>query len=92
MSPLKIASCLLVYNVPHPTVTWNLLPTGLQWALEICQQETLLYHLGQLYVKYNWQTWYPLFRLQKNSPPTEIKKEDESCILDQLDLGEISTW
>ena len=28
----------------------------------------------------------------KEQPPTEIKKEDESCILDQLDLGEIKTW
>ena len=28
----------------------------------------------------------------KEQPPTENKMEDESCILDQLDLGEISTW
>ena len=28
----------------------------------------------------------------KEQAPTESKKEDDSCILDQLDLGEISTW
>ena len=28
----------------------------------------------------------------KEQPPTENKKEDESCIPEQLDLGEISTW
>ena len=28
----------------------------------------------------------------KQQPSTENKKEDESCIIDQLDLGEISTW
>ena len=28
----------------------------------------------------------------KEQPPTENKMEDEACILDQLDLGEISTW
>ena len=28
----------------------------------------------------------------REQPPTESKKEDETCILDQLDLGEINTW
>ena len=28
----------------------------------------------------------------KEQPPTEIKKEDDPCILDQLGLGEINTW
>ena len=28
----------------------------------------------------------------KEQPSTENKKEDESCILEQLDLGEISVW
>ena len=33
-----------------------------------------------------------LIQTSKEQPPTENKLEDESCILDQLDLGEISTW
>ena len=33
----------------------------------------------------------PPIQTPKEWPPTE-KMEDESCILDQLDLGEISTW
>ena len=28
----------------------------------------------------------------KEQPPAEIKREDDPCILDQLDLGEINTW
>ena len=28
----------------------------------------------------------------KEQPPTENKKKDESCIFDQLDLGEINIW
>ena len=34
----------------------------------------------------------PPIQTQKEQAPTENKKEDESCILEQLDLGEISTW
>ena len=34
----------------------------------------------------------PPIQTPKEQPPTENKKEDESCILEQLDLGEISTW
>ena len=34
----------------------------------------------------------PPIQTPKEQPPTENKKEDESCILDQLDLEEISTW
>ena len=34
----------------------------------------------------------PPIQTSKEQPPTEIKKEDDSCILDQLDLGEINTW
>ena len=34
----------------------------------------------------------PPIQTSKEQPPTEIKKEHESCILDQLDLGEISAW
>ena len=34
----------------------------------------------------------PPIQTSKEQPPTEIKKENESCILDQLDLGEINTW
>ena len=52
----------------------------------------LQYHLGQLYVKYNWPIWLPPIQTQKEQAPTENKKEDESCILEQLDLGEIRTW
>ena len=37
-------------------------------------------------------TMVPPIQTSKEQPPTEIKKEDESCILDQLDLGEINTW
>ena len=28
----------------------------------------------------------------KEQPPSEMKKEDDPCITDQLDLGELSTW
>ena len=45
-----------------------------------------------MYVRYSWPIWYPTLRPQKNRPSQKIKKEDESCILDQLDWGEISTW
>ena len=62
-------------------------PIGLQWELEMFQLGKLQYHLGQLYFKYNWPIWYPLFRLKKNRPQQKNKKEDESCILEQLDLG-----
>ena len=34
----------------------------------------------------------PPIQTSKEQPPTEIIKEDDSCILDQLDMGEISTW
>ena len=34
----------------------------------------------------------PPIQTAKEQPPTEIKMEDPSCILDQLDLGEINTW
>ena len=34
----------------------------------------------------------PLIQTSKEQPPTERKMEDHSCILDQLDLGEINTW
>ena len=34
----------------------------------------------------------PPIQTSKEQPPTEIKREDDSCILDQLDLGEIHTW
>ena len=34
----------------------------------------------------------PPIQTPKEQPPTENKKEDESCILELLDLGEISTW
>ena len=34
----------------------------------------------------------PPIQTQKEQATTENKKEDESCILEQLDLGEISTW
>ena len=34
----------------------------------------------------------PPIQTQKEQAPTENKKEDESCIHEQLDLGEISTW
>ena len=34
----------------------------------------------------------PPIQTPKEQPHTENKKEDESCILEQLDLGEISTW
>ena len=34
----------------------------------------------------------PPIQTPKEQAPTENKKEDESCILEQLDLGEISTW
>ena len=34
----------------------------------------------------------PPIQTPKQQPPTDNKKEDESCILEQLDLGEISTW
>ena len=34
----------------------------------------------------------PPIQTSKEQPPTEIKREDDSCILDQLDLGEINTW
>ena len=33
----------------------------------------------------------PPIQTSKEQPPTENKKGDESCILDQIDLGEIST-
>ena len=52
----------------------------------------LQYHLGQLYVKYNWPIWYPLFRLKKNRPLQKIKRRMTPVYLEQLDLGEISTW
>ena len=28
----------------------------------------------------------------QHDTPTEIKKEDDPCIPDQLDLGELNTW
>ena len=34
----------------------------------------------------------PPIQTSKEQPPTEVKREDDSCILDQLDLGEINTW
>ena len=34
----------------------------------------------------------PPIQTSKEQPPTERKMEDDSCILDQLDLGEINTW
>ena len=34
----------------------------------------------------------PNIQTPKEQALSENKKEDESCILDQLDLGEISTW
>ena len=34
----------------------------------------------------------PPIQTSKEQPSTEIKREDDSCILDQLDLGEINTW
>ena len=34
----------------------------------------------------------PNIQTPKEQAPSENKKEDESCILEQLDLGEISTW
>ena len=34
----------------------------------------------------------PPIQTSKGQPPTEIKKEDDPCILDQLDMGEINTW
>ena len=34
----------------------------------------------------------PPIQTSKEQPPTERKMEDHSCILDQLDLGEINTW
>ena len=34
----------------------------------------------------------PPIQTPKEQAPTENKMEDDSCILDQLDLGEISTW
>ena len=35
----------------------------------------------------------PLIQTSKEQPPPQkLKKEDESCILDQLDLREINTW
>ena len=34
----------------------------------------------------------PPIQTLKEQPPTEIKREDDSCILDQLELGEINTW
>ena len=34
----------------------------------------------------------PTIQTSKEQPPIEIKREDDSCILDQLDLGEINTW
>ena len=34
----------------------------------------------------------PPIQTPKEHLPTENKNEDESCIIDQLDLGEISTW
>ena len=34
----------------------------------------------------------PPIQTSKEQPPTEIKKEDDLCILDQLDLEEINTW
>ena len=34
----------------------------------------------------------PPNQTSKEQPPTEIKREDDPCILDQLNLGEINTW
>ena len=34
----------------------------------------------------------PPFQTSKDHPPSERKGEDDPCILDQLDLGEINTW
>ena len=34
----------------------------------------------------------PPIQTSKEQPPNKIKKDDDSCILDQLDLGEINTW
>ena len=34
----------------------------------------------------------PPIQTSKEQPPTEIKREDDPCILDQLNLGEINTW
>ena len=34
----------------------------------------------------------PPIQTSKEQPPTERKMEDHSCILNQLDLGEINTW
>ena len=33
----------------------------------------------------------PPIQTSKEWPPTEIKRGDDSCILDQLDLGKINT-
>ena len=44
-----------------------------------------------MYVKYSWPIWCPPIQAPKEQTPTENKKGDESCIFDQLDLGEINT-
>ena len=38
------------------------------------------------------QHYTPYSDIKRTAPPTEMKKEDDPCILDQLDLGEINTW
>ena len=34
----------------------------------------------------------PPMHTPKEQPPSEIKKEDDPCIPDQLEMGELSTW
>ena len=52
------------------------------------QPNKLLYHLGQLYAKYNWPVWHLRFRPPKDRIP-QNKGGDKTWILDQLDLGGI---
>ena len=53
----------------------------------------LQYHPGQLYVKYSWPILVPNLQTQKGQDLSASKEEeDDSCNLDELDLGEISTW
>ena len=90
--PSKIASYYLIYNVPQPTVTWNLVPTGVTVGLRNISARKITVPSRTIVCQIQLTNMVLPIQTSKEQPPTEIKKEEYSCILDQLDLGEINTW
>ena len=84
---LKIASYPLVYNASQPTGS-NRVTVGLRNV----SASKITVPSGAIVCQIQLTNMVPPIQTQKEQAPTENKKEDESCILEQLDLGEISTW